>query len=189
MYDDILDAAVRVLIDEGFDRASTTRIAERAGISAGSLYQYFANRDAVFAALAERQTVQLADSLDSGLIASVEHGLDYSVGRMIDAIVEVSTGHRALNVILTAELDRMNAPAASGPRTERLSSHVRQLFCHHRAALKEDFDPEETAVFIGCLMEGFAHAASLPAASAVRPAKISKEIKYIMKIYIASLLR
>jgi len=50
----IEQAAAHVLVAEGYDRAGTARIAERAGVSVGSLYQYFANKDAVFDALAER---------------------------------------------------------------------------------------------------------------------------------------
>jgi AcrR family transcriptional regulator len=47
----ILEAATQVLLREGYERASTNRIAHRAGVSVGSLYQYFRNKDAVFTAL------------------------------------------------------------------------------------------------------------------------------------------
>jgi AcrR family transcriptional regulator len=40
----ILEATVQVLNREGFDAATTTRIAEVAGVSIGSLYQYFSHR-------------------------------------------------------------------------------------------------------------------------------------------------
>src|SRR6476620_3538175 len=43
----ILDATVRVLDREGADAATTTRIAEVAGVSVGTLYQYFGNRDSI----------------------------------------------------------------------------------------------------------------------------------------------
>ena len=47
----ILDAAAQVLLREGYARTTTNRIAERAGISIGSLYQYFDHKDAIFDAL------------------------------------------------------------------------------------------------------------------------------------------
>jgi AcrR family transcriptional regulator len=47
-------AAIQVLIGEGLSRCTTTRIAERAGISVGSLYQYYPNRDALLAAVLEQ---------------------------------------------------------------------------------------------------------------------------------------
>ena len=51
----ILDAAVRVLDQEGADAATTTRIAEVAGVSVGTLYQYFGNRDSILDALQDRE--------------------------------------------------------------------------------------------------------------------------------------
>ena len=45
----ILDAAGLLLVDEGYEQTTTNRIAERAGVSIGSLYQYFPNRESVVA--------------------------------------------------------------------------------------------------------------------------------------------
>jgi AcrR family transcriptional regulator len=52
--DAILEGAARVLVREGYDRASTNRIAEVAGVNIGSLYQYFPNKDALVASLIDR---------------------------------------------------------------------------------------------------------------------------------------
>ena len=51
MVDTILEAAARVLAEEGLGRATTNRIAEVAGVSIGSLYQYFPNKLAIVRAL------------------------------------------------------------------------------------------------------------------------------------------
>ena len=51
----ILEATIRILDREGSDAASTTRIAEVAGVSVGTLYQYFENREAIFDALQDRE--------------------------------------------------------------------------------------------------------------------------------------
>ncbi len=51
----VLEATVQVLEREGVDAATTTRIAEVAGVSIGTLYQYFAHRDAIFNALQDRE--------------------------------------------------------------------------------------------------------------------------------------
>ena len=51
----VLDAAVRILDREGPDAATTTRVAEVAGISVGTLYQYFSHRDAILDALQDRE--------------------------------------------------------------------------------------------------------------------------------------
>jgi AcrR family transcriptional regulator len=51
----ILEATVQILDREGLDAATTTRIAEVAGVSIGSLYQYFSHRDAILKALQDRE--------------------------------------------------------------------------------------------------------------------------------------
>jgi AcrR family transcriptional regulator len=51
--DAIIQATARVLIEDGYDRASTNRIAQAAGVSIGSLYQYFPSKEALVAALVE----------------------------------------------------------------------------------------------------------------------------------------
>src|SRR5271154_5673239 len=62
----ILEATVQILDREGLDAATTTRIAEVAGVSIGSLYQYFSHRDAILNALQNRefeQTLALMQNL------------------------------------------------------------------------------------------------------------------------------
>jgi AcrR family transcriptional regulator len=53
--DAILEAAARVFGERGYAGGTTNRIAERAGVSVGSLYEYFPNKDAILVALAERR--------------------------------------------------------------------------------------------------------------------------------------
>jgi AcrR family transcriptional regulator len=52
--DTILGAVARVLVQHGFDGLTTNAVAEAAGVSIGSLYQYFPNKEALVAALVER---------------------------------------------------------------------------------------------------------------------------------------
>lgn len=61
--DAILDATTHILIEEGYAKASTNRIAKRAGVSIGSLYQYFGNKDALVMAVAERHADEMIDLL------------------------------------------------------------------------------------------------------------------------------
>lgn len=59
----VLEAAARVLADHGYAAASTNRIAERAGVSIGTLYEYFADKDAVFEALIERELAAIVAAI------------------------------------------------------------------------------------------------------------------------------
>src|SRR5471032_2900418 len=57
-------AAIQVLTREGLSRCTTTRVAERAGMSVGSLYQYYPNRDALLAAVLEKHLVHVAETVE-----------------------------------------------------------------------------------------------------------------------------
>lgn len=72
----ILEAAARILENAGFEGYTTNAVAERAGVSIGSLYQYFPHRDALTAALIERETATLvADVEEAGRAATCEDTL------------------------------------------------------------------------------------------------------------------
>jgi len=59
----IIEAAAHVLLEYGYAKATTNRIAERAGVSVGSLYQYFDSKDAVFVAVMQNYISQLAKAV------------------------------------------------------------------------------------------------------------------------------
>ena len=59
----ILDAAARIFHEQGYAGATTNDIADEAGLSIGSLYQYFPNKDALLAALTKRHITTTTSSL------------------------------------------------------------------------------------------------------------------------------
>jgi AcrR family transcriptional regulator len=76
-------AAIQVLTQKGLNRCTTTRIAERAGMSVGSLYQYYPNRDALLAAVLEKHLDGVAGAVEQ---ACREH-LGKPVSQMASALV------------------------------------------------------------------------------------------------------
>ena len=59
----VVEAGARVLLDHGYARATTNRIADAAGVSVGTLYQYFSCKDDVFDALIQREIAALESTL------------------------------------------------------------------------------------------------------------------------------
>jgi AcrR family transcriptional regulator len=74
--DAILSATIQVLLAEGQERLTTTRVADRAGVSVGTLYQYFPNKQALLRAVLERH-------LDA-VVSAVERACREHHGRTLD---------------------------------------------------------------------------------------------------------
>lgn len=96
----ILDAAEQVFGELGFEGATTEAIAERAGASIGSLYQFFPNKKALFAALSERY-LERARALFEGALADGRDQLPWTdlVDELVDgfhAFHEASPAFRAI---------------------------------------------------------------------------------------------
>jgi AcrR family transcriptional regulator len=62
--DAILEATIQVLLSLGKDRLTTTRVAKRAGVSVGTLYQYFPNKSALLQAALKRHLLQVTEAIE-----------------------------------------------------------------------------------------------------------------------------
>jgi len=71
-YEAIVEAAARILLRDGPRLLNTNRIAKVAGVSVGTLYQYFPDKTAVVAALAEREKERLHVALEGLLAATMD---------------------------------------------------------------------------------------------------------------------
>ncbi|WP_417320997.1 TetR/AcrR family transcriptional regulator [Emcibacter sp.] len=69
--DIILEAAQIILLTEGYERATTNYIAEKAGVSIGTLYQYFANKDSIISALIEQTVSKVSNGVKEVLRESM----------------------------------------------------------------------------------------------------------------------
>jgi AcrR family transcriptional regulator len=108
----IVEAAARILAEGGPRAVTTNRVAARAGVSVGSLYQYFPNRSAVLRALIERE-LATAQRARPAAIDDAALPLASRVGAIVDWHLAV----HAANPALSRGLDRLVAEAL--PREER----------------------------------------------------------------------
>ena len=82
----IVEAAGQLLVEKGFANTTTNAIAERAGVSIGSLYQYFGNKDAVYLALTRRHFERidpLLDELDQAL-GQPRSNIPAAIGKFVE---------------------------------------------------------------------------------------------------------
>jgi len=81
--DAIFEATIQVLLAEGLHRLTTTRVAERAGVSVGTMYQYFPHKQALLYALNERYLDIVAEKVENA--CQRHHGA--SIREMVQALV------------------------------------------------------------------------------------------------------
>ncbi|MGH8779233.1 TetR/AcrR family transcriptional regulator [Paraburkholderia sp.] len=115
--DAIVEAAARILETRGPDGYTTNAVAALAGVSIGSLYQYFPNRDALTARLIERETSAL---LDDARRAATETTCADALARLIDAAVAHQMRRPALARLIDFEERRLPL----GDQNERVAEQL-----------------------------------------------------------------
>lgn len=110
--DAIVIAATRVLEREGAARLTTTRIAEVAGVSVGSLYQYFPHREAIVGAIIDGQLEEMLAAFRRLVAAQTQLALDVAIGLVLHGLLAASRRHERLHAPLYEEM-------AAARRTQR----------------------------------------------------------------------
>ena len=86
-YDAILEAAIRVLVEEGYPDASTVKIAQAAGVSVGTVYAYFADKDEIFSTYVDTRIGHILSAIASNVsmasYATVEEGIRDVIGAAV----------------------------------------------------------------------------------------------------------
>ena len=86
-YDAILQAAIRVLVEEGYANASTVKIAQAAGVSVGTVYAYFADKDEIFSTYVDARIGEILAAIASNVsmegYATVEEGIRDVIGAAV----------------------------------------------------------------------------------------------------------
>jgi AcrR family transcriptional regulator len=126
----LLDATARVLTKEGYDRASTNRIAAAAGVSVGSLYQYFPNKEALVATLVARHNREMLQLLRDAVEKVASLDLATAMRELVQATVDAHLVDPALHRIFAEQVPRMGQLA-------RIEALQRETFLLVRDYLQE----------------------------------------------------
>ena len=100
----ILKAAAQVLLRRGYEKATTDRIAERAGVSVGSVYEYFPNKEAIYAALILNWNAERWEIFQQILGDAQDLDLDEGIRRTVRARIAATRLNPKLNTVLLQEV-------------------------------------------------------------------------------------
>ncbi|MEQ1123123.1 TetR/AcrR family transcriptional regulator [Acinetobacter seifertii] len=81
------EATIQVLLKEGIVKCNTTRIAERAGVSVGSIYQYYPNRDSLLAAVLQRHLDSVAEKIEELCLKYEKTSIKTLISALVDEII------------------------------------------------------------------------------------------------------
>jgi AcrR family transcriptional regulator len=127
---EILEKALDIFVEEGYEDATFQKIADRCGITRTTLYLYFKNKREIFV----WSIKQLTESVESELAATIAAGdltwaarLETVMHRIIDCCVE---NKRLFNVILTYLLQAQKTGKDPDSRVKRRTIRLRHLLSH-----------------------------------------------------------
>jgi AcrR family transcriptional regulator len=156
----ILEAAAHVFERHGYAAGTTNRIAERAGVSIGSLYQYYPNKDAVLVALVGRHLDEAVAALGPVMTGLQDDPppLADGIRRLVEVMVALHQERPALHRVLFEEAPRPPAlrrrlAALQAASTAGVASYLR--VCGDQLAPERD--PDLAARMVAQVIETVTH--------------------------------
>jgi AcrR family transcriptional regulator len=183
---EILDAALELFAEVGYEAASTNRIAARAGISPGSLYQFFANKEAIAEALsariAERMGAAHAAAFDRADVADLP--LDDLLDRILDPLIAFSLANPGAKALLAGPDAPAPLAAATRPLQDALLGRVAAVIGARAPGLPE---VERNRAALVAMQIVRAMTGPITAAAGAERAALVGELKRVLNAYLATL--
>ena len=179
----LIEATARVLRDEGYEAANTNRIADVAGVSVGSLYQYFPGKEALLYALLQRQEHRQLDLLTERLAPALNGNLEALVRSAVQALVDFYREDPELARVL-AEQRRHLVGSRSLPGSERAFSELIQTALQTQSAQVRPLDVEVASFVIQRTVDALTLEAAVRRPDFLKDGRLAEEIVQLLVRYI-----
>jgi len=134
--DALIEATARILVREGFEKTSTNRIAEVAGVSVGSLYQYFPSKEALVAAVIHRHQEETMAIVRTTLCEIADMPIEKAVRRLVTVAIDAHRINPKLHRVLAEQIPRAGKLDTEAFIRE-VHSLVRAYFENHRKEMRK----------------------------------------------------
>jgi AcrR family transcriptional regulator len=125
--DTIFEATIQVLLANGLDKITTIQIAERAGVSIGTLYQYFPNKRALMAAVVKRHVAEVVDATIVACQSAHGKTIREMCATMMNAFVDAKTRRPEVSRALYLPSAAVNADAIVKEESMRCALAVQDM--------------------------------------------------------------
>lgn len=136
--DALLEATARILVKEGYDRASTNRIAEMAGVSIGSLYQYFPSKEALVAAVIDRHAQEISEVTRNAVVKLAARPIEVAAREFVSVAIDAHRVNPRLHGVLSEQIPRVG-------RLENIEANLREGYTLVRGYLEAHRDEIDVA--------------------------------------------
>jgi AcrR family transcriptional regulator len=170
--DAILRASAHILRTHGWDACNTNAVAKRAGVSIGSLYQYFPSKEALIIALAEAHAAQGHAVLLEAL-AEAPRGkltLEGTVRHYLRALVKLHHVDPKLHRVLSEQVPRLKGGLEVVQRTSNQAATLVQGWLEAQRAHVRELDVEVATYVLVTAVEALVHLEVMK-----RPAQLDDE--------------
>jgi len=179
-FDAIVEAAAHIVERDGYDRVTTNDIAARAGVSIGSLYQYFPTKEAVLVELIRRKRTGLRQAFDEAYAGSEGQDPEKRVRLLVEAVM----GHQYLTPNLARFVETANEKLAVEADRQELEAHIGRNLTE-LLAREGIAEPDKGAFEIVAIVRGLVgHAGQ---SQTYDRAELSKRASVAVSAYIAAL--
>jgi AcrR family transcriptional regulator len=158
--DALVEATARILVKEGFDKASTNRIAQAAGVSVGSLYQYYPSKEALVAAVIDRHNQRLMQVVRAALAEVGALPLEPAVRTLVAVAIDAHRLEPKLHRILAEQIPRTGRLEKVEGFSQEYYALFRNFLESHRKELRT-VDLGLAAFVCVTAIEGLTHTAVL----------------------------
>jgi AcrR family transcriptional regulator len=141
----ISEATIQVLLRHGAERLTTTRVAERAGVSVGTLYQYYPNKQSLLFAVLEHHMNNVAARVEAACESACHKPLGEMIREMVEAFVDAKMERADISVALNRVSANVGGPALIKRVSQRSRKAVGEML---QTAPDVRFPPDKFAVDI-----------------------------------------
>ncbi|MFZ0583924.1 MAG: TetR/AcrR family transcriptional regulator [Candidatus Acidiferrales bacterium] len=141
----ICEATIQVLLSHGLERLTTTRVAERAGVSVGTLYQYYPNKQSLLFAVIENHLNRVTARVEAACERACHQPLAEMIKEMVEAFVEAKLERPDISVALYRVAGDLGGPALVKRASQRSRKAVGAML---QTVTDIKFPPDKFAVDI-----------------------------------------
>jgi AcrR family transcriptional regulator len=154
----ILEATARILTEKGYSKTNTNQIAELAGVSIGSLYQYFPNKESLMAALIQQHCDEMVELVEFKLNHLFDTPLEEAIPQLVKAVIAAHAINPRLHQVLNEEIPRSGRLEQTQTMDERITNMLLKYLERWSDRLKPQ-NLEMTVFIFSHIVESLCHAA------------------------------